>query len=83
MLGASVYSDIERYFSSCRTHECECQNSGKIDALNEDTRKLLSEQDRLKEIEGLRVYNRQLEKQIANQEREMAQLSSSIDEDCH
>ncbi len=34
----------------------------------------------LKEIEGLRVYNRQLEKQIANQEAEMAQLTSSIDE---
>ena len=34
----------------------------------------------LKEIEGLRVYNRQLEKQISNQEKEMAQLSSSIDE---
>ena len=34
----------------------------------------------LKEIEGLRVYNRQLEKQIASQEEEMAQLTISIDE---
>ena len=34
----------------------------------------------LKEVEGLKVYNRQLEKQIANQEREMVQLSESIDE---
>ena len=34
----------------------------------------------LKEIEGLRVYNRQLEKQIASQEEEMAQLTTSIDE---
>ena len=34
----------------------------------------------LKEVEGLKVYNRQLEKQIGNQEREMVQLSESIDE---
>ena len=53
----------------------------KIDALTEETRQLLSEYKTvLKEIEGLRVYNRQLEKQIGNQEREMAQLARSIDE---
>ena len=53
----------------------------KIDALTEETRQLLNEYKTvLKEIEGLRVYNRQLEKQIGNQEREMAQLARSIDE---
>ena len=53
----------------------------KIDALTEETRKLLNEYKTvLKQIEGLRVYNRQLEKQIGNQEREMAQLARSIDE---
>jgi len=57
------------------------QSQAKIDALTEETRQLLGEYKTvLKEIEGLRVYNRQLEKQIANQEAEMAQLTASIDE---
>ncbi|MEM8769044.1 MAG: DUF3450 domain-containing protein [Pseudomonadota bacterium] len=57
------------------------QSQAKIDALTEETRELLGEYKTvLKEIQGLRVYNRQLERQIANQEAEMAQLSSSIDE---
>ena len=55
-------------------------SQARIDALTEETHKLLNEYKTvLKEIEGLRVYNRQFEKQIANQEREMAQLTESID----
>jgi rubredoxin len=34
----------------------------------------------LKEIEGLRVYNRQLDRQIGNQDREALQLTNSIEE---
>ncbi len=57
------------------------QSQAKIDALTEETRQLLAEYKTvLKEIEGLKVYNRQLEKQISNQEDEMAQLAASIDE---
>ncbi|MGE0622729.1 MAG: DUF3450 domain-containing protein [Pseudomonadales bacterium] len=57
------------------------QSQAKIDALTEETRALLGEYKIvLKEIEGLRVYNRQLEKQISNQEAEMTQLAASIDE---
>ena len=57
------------------------QSQAKIDALTEETRVLLGEYKTvLKVIQGLRVYNRQLEKQIVNQEAEMTQLSSSIDE---
>jgi outer membrane murein-binding lipoprotein Lpp len=57
------------------------QSQAKIDALTEETRQLLGEYKTvLKEIQGLRVYNRQLEKQISNQEAEMAQLTKSIDE---
>ncbi len=57
------------------------QSQAKIDALTEETRELLGEYKTvLKEIEGLRVYNRQLEKQISNQETEMATLSASIDQ---
>ncbi len=57
------------------------QSQARVDALTDETRTLLGEYKTvLKEIEGLRVYNRQLEKQIANQEQEMAQLSASIDQ---
>jgi hypothetical protein len=57
------------------------QSQAKIDALTDETRELLGEYKTvLKEIEGLRVYNRQLEKQIANQEAEMTTLTNSIDE---
>lgn len=56
------------------------RSQSKIDALTEETRKLLSDYKTvLKEIEGLRVYNRQLEKQIGNQETEMTDLASAID----
>jgi cell division protein FtsB len=57
------------------------RSQAKIDALTEETRQLLNDYKTvLKEIEGLRVYNRQLEKQIGNQEQEMAKLASSIDQ---
>jgi len=57
------------------------QSQARIDTLTEETRDLLNDYKTvLKEIEGLRVYNRQLERQIDNQGREMTQLSSSIDE---
>ncbi len=64
-----------------RMNQAATRSQAKIDALTEETRKLLNEYKTvLKEIEGLRVYNRQLEKQISNQEEEMTQLTSSIDE---
>ncbi|MDH3641397.1 MAG: DUF3450 domain-containing protein [Gammaproteobacteria bacterium] len=57
------------------------RSQAKIDALTEETRQLLNEYKTvLKEIEGLRVYNRQLEKQIGNQEKEMTKLATSIDQ---
>jgi len=57
------------------------RSQAKIDDLTEDTRQLLNEYKTvLKEVEVLKVYNRQLEKQIGNQEREMVQLAASIDE---
>ncbi|MFK7913755.1 MAG: DUF3450 domain-containing protein [Pseudomonadales bacterium] len=57
------------------------RSQARIDALTEQTRELIVDYKTvLKEIEGLQVYNRQLEKQIANQEAEMAALSTSIDD---
>ncbi len=71
---ADIYSVAERVNQQAKTSQA------RIDALTEETHKLLNEYKTvLKEIEGLRVYNRQFEKQIANQNREMAQLTDSID----
>ena len=69
-----IFVVAERINDQARTSQA------RIDALTEETRELYHEYKTvLKEVEGLRVYNRQLEKQIANQNREMSQLSESID----
>jgi len=71
---ADIYQVAERINQQAKTSQA------RIDALTEETHKLLNEYKTvLKEIEGLRVYNRQFERQIANQEREMTQLTESID----
>ena len=76
---ATTLNDI--YQVADQMNQAALRSQSKIDALTEETRKLLNEYKTvLKEIEGLRVYNRQLEKQISNQESEMTQLSTSIDE---
>lgn len=70
-----IFAVAEQLNSQARTSQ------SKIDALTDETRELLGQYKVvLKEIEGLRVYNRQLEKQIGNQEDEMLKLSRSIDE---
>ena len=77
--GAATLDDIFVVTERLNTQAKASQS--KIDALSDQTRLLYNEYKTvLKEIEGLRVYNRQLEKQIASQEREISQLSSSIDE---
>jgi hypothetical protein len=51
----------------------------KIDKLSEQTSSLLDEYKRVnKQIEGLRVYNARLEKQIANQNRRVTDIEESI-----
>ncbi|MER2494202.1 DUF3450 domain-containing protein [Catenovulum sediminis] len=52
----------------------------KIDKISDDIQVRLQQYKAInKEIEGLLVYNRQLEKQVANQEAEMADINESID----
>ena len=54
---------------------------GKIDELSDETDRLLAEyRSTLKQIESLRVYNRQSEDLIQAQEEEMASLQAQIDE---
>lgn len=52
---------------------------GKIDTLNEDTRGLVDDyQAHLKLVEGLRMYNRMLARQLENQDEEIGILQKSI-----
>jgi len=77
-LSATTLNDV--FQVAAQMNQASTRSQAKIDSLTEETRKLLSEYKTvLKEIEGLRVYNRQLEKQISNQEREMTELAASID----
>lgn len=57
------------------------QNSQqKIDKIVEETNDLVQKYKTvLKDIEGLKVYNQQLQKQISNQSREKAELNNSIE----
>ena len=56
------------------------KSQSKIDELTDQTRDLLSQYKQvMKIVDGLRVYNRQQERLIRQQEREMAELNQSID----
>lgn len=69
-----VFSVVERINQQAK------ESQAKVDALTEETRELYDDYKTvLKEIEGLRVYNRQLERQIAAQEQEMAEISGNMD----
>ena len=76
--GATTMNDL---FTAAERINAQAKTSqAKIDALTEETRELYSDYKTvLKEIEGLRVYNDQLRRQIRNQEEEMAEISASID----
>lgn len=56
------------------------RSQAKIDEITDETRDLLSQYKQImKIVDGLRVYNQQQERLIANQEEEMADLNDSID----
>jgi len=57
------------------------QSQAKIDRLAEETRDLLEDYKAVnKQIDGLKVYNDRLRRQISNQEKRIADIESSIDE---
>jgi len=82
VFGAANAANLNDIFAVTKSINDEAKRSqAKIDALTEETRDLLSEYKTvLKEIEGLQVYNSQLQKQIDNQSTEMTELSTSIDQ---
>jgi len=57
------------------------QSQAKIDRLADETRDLLNDYKTvMKQIDGLKVYNNRLRKQIANQEARIADIDESIDQ---
>ena len=77
-LFADTLDDI--FAVSKQLNEQARQSQAKIDELSEETRALLNDYKTvLKEIEGLRVYNAQLSRQIRGQEEQMSQISDSVD----
>lgn len=77
-VGAATLPEI--FAVADRINQQAKDSQAKVDALTEETRKIYDDYKRtLKEIEGLRVYNRQLERQIAGQESEMAEISANMD----
>lgn len=57
------------------------QSQAKIDRLAEEARDLLTDYKTvMKQVDGLKVYNARLQRQIDNQERRIADIDNSIDE---
>ena len=77
-VGAATLPDI--FAVADRINQQARESQAKVDAMADETRKLYDDYKQvLKEIEGLRVYNRQLERQIAGQERQMNEISTNMD----
>lgn len=78
-VGASSLDDLVDT-SKKRTAEAKASQA-KIDRLADETRNLLSDYKTvMKQVEGLKVYNARLERQIANQERRIEDIDLSIAE---
>ena len=79
--GAAQAAELDTILSNANeVHDQARQAQVRVDAITEETRDLLNDYKTvMKEVEGLRIYNAQLDRQIANQEQEMADLNESID----
>lgn len=57
------------------------RSQAQIDRMTDETRRMFDEyRNAMQEIEQLRIYNEQMGRQVANQEREMASIQRQIDE---
>ncbi|GGD65713.1 DUF3450 domain-containing protein [Lacimicrobium alkaliphilum] len=86
LLAGPVLAQEDKYLEpvveeAAKINESAAQSQQKINKMTDQIDSKLQQFKVLnKEIDGLEVYNRQLRKQIANQEQEMADLNASIDE---
>lgn len=82
LLGSGAFADqaIDAVLNVSQSKTVAAQESQKrVNKLQEETRELLQKfKSTNKEIEGLRVYNARLEKQLENQRRLIADLDQSI-----
>ncbi len=80
VFGSAAADTLDQILQTGITTQTQAQESQKkIDKMVDQTNELLVKYKTvLKDIEGLKVYNRQLEKQISNQEKEMADINDSI-----
>jgi septal ring factor EnvC (AmiA/AmiB activator) len=76
---ADTFTEIFRVSQASADAAKESQQ--KIDKIADQTRDLLQEYKTvMKQVDGLKVYNGRLEKQIANQEKRVGAIENSIDE---
>lgn len=78
----SAESSLDPILEVSKQRAAEAKASqAKIDRLADETRDLLSDYKTvMKQIEGLKVYNARLERQISNQEKRLADIDASIAE---
>ncbi len=79
---SSNAASIDQILDVGKQRTAEAKSSqAKIDRLADETRDLLSDYKTvMKQVDGLRVYNARLERQIANQNRRIADIDGSISE---
>lgn len=75
--GATTLADI--YEAADRINQQAKVSQAKVEELNKETRGLYSEYKTvLKEIDQLKIYNRQMSRRISGQDREIAELNDSM-----
>lgn len=75
--GATTLADI--YAAVARINQQAKESQAKVDALNDETRDIYQDYKIvLQEIEGLRIFNRQLERQVATQEGQIAEITENM-----
>jgi hypothetical protein len=76
---ADTFSDIFRV--SQASTEAAQSSQARVDKVADETRDLLQEYKTvMKQVDGLKVYNTRLEKQIGNQEKRIGAIERSVDE---
>ena len=77
--GATTLADV--YAAADRINQQAKESQAKVDALNDEARDIYQDYKIvLQEIEGLRIFNRQLERQVATQEAQIAEITENMGE---
>lgn len=75
--GATTLTDI--YAAAARINQQAKESQAKVDDLTSETRDLYQDYKIvLQEVEGLRIFNRQLERQVATQEAQISEITENM-----